>query len=218
MRRRFACALMIILCLSACKAGGDNSEQLALTQRTNMLAAGRCFMTAELSADYGDRVHEYTLSCEYVRNGDSVVTVIKPDIISGVSASISSGDSTLRFQDVSLDTGSIGDSGITPIGTLPAFARAWESGYINTTCYETVGDTECLLVSYLVGYDREETEYRTWFDKETMTPVKGEIYENGSVVIQCSFTGFQYGTEEKDDDNGATDPDMGGNITGQSGA
>ena len=63
MRKLLFCVPMMILLLSACTGGaeGNEAEELALQIRGEYLAAGGCTATAEITADYGQRVYTYTM-------------------------------------------------------------------------------------------------------------------------------------------------------------
>ncbi|MBE6991858.1 MAG: hypothetical protein E7430_04690 [Ruminococcaceae bacterium] len=188
MRKVLSFALMMTLLFSACKTAANDPGQAALDIRTRLLTAGEISLCADVQADYGERVYDYRLECDYVCKGDSSVTVIEPDIISGISATVSRSGTSLSFDGVSLDTGSLEGTELSPLGALPAMADAWCSGYISNTCAAQLNGTDCYFVSYLTGSGSDELEIRTWFDKSTLLPVYGEIVSGGSVVIYAGFT------------------------------
>ena len=86
---------MIILCLllSACGGGelGDRSEQLALDIRGDYLAMTACTATAEMTADYGQRVYEYSMEISWQREGETVLSITAPENIAGIQARIQNG-------------------------------------------------------------------------------------------------------------------------------
>lgn len=192
MRRIIAAALMITLCLAlaACAGMDSDAEKAALGFRTSLLAAGGCDMTARVVADYGDRVYEYTLECKYRRNAQGAVTVVEPEIIAGVTTTLEGKNTTLSYSDLNLDTGKLEGSELTPVGCLPSIALAWEEGYISTTGYESLDGVDCLLVTILTGYDSSHTEYRTWFEKDSMNPVRSEVIFGGRRIISCDYLNY----------------------------
>lgn len=188
MRRLIAVALMMTMCLTACRGADNEAEKEAIRKRTDLLSAGGCRLTAEVTADYGERVYEYTLECDYAYQGKSDIKVIKPEIVEGLSATMEYGNTMLSFDGLSIDTGILAEPELTPLGAVIMMADAWSAGYISGTCFEAADDIECLYVSYLVGYDNDELEYRTWFDKASLKPVKGEIISDGRAVIMIKYT------------------------------
>lgn len=188
MRKLAAFALMITLLFSACKTAANDPGQAALDVRTRLLADGCISLCADVKADFGEKVYDYRLECEYTCESGSTVTVVEPEIIAGISAAVSQSGASLSFDGISLDTGIIEGTELSPMGALPAMAEAWCSGYISNTCAAQVNGVDCYFISYLTGSGSRELEFRTWFDKTSLLPVYGEIVSDGSVVIYASFT------------------------------
>lgn len=186
MRRTIAAALMMTLLLCSCKAEA-NAAQSALDIRSAMLASPLLELEATVRADYGDTVYDYTLQCHFTRNGPSTVTILEPELIAGVTASVSDGGSSLSFDGAELDTGKLPNAQLTPMGALPAIAESWCSGYISSSGYERYEGKDCLMVCCLCGYGSEEVEYRTWFLREGYAPVHGEIISGGETVVFMDF-------------------------------
>ena len=73
MRMKRLCAPMMTLCLllAACGggSGGRGDEELALDIRAEYLGMAACAATAEITADYGQRVYEFTLDLQYTKGG-----------------------------------------------------------------------------------------------------------------------------------------------------
>lgn len=188
MRKVAAFALMMTLLFSACKTAANDPWQAALDIRAGLLADGGTKLSADVQVDYGERVYDYRLECDFARQKGSTVTILEPDIIAGISATVSPSGASLSFDGVSLDTGKLEGTELSPMGALPTMAEAWCSGYISNTCAANINGTDCYFVSYLTGSGSDELEIRTWFDKTTLSPVYGEIVSDGSVVIYASFT------------------------------
>ena len=101
MQRRSIAALMIsLLLLSACGHGaGERSFQTFRDTLTGSLVT----VTAQVRADYGDTVADYTLTCRELTDGYDL-TVIAPETAKGVGAHLRRGESTLTFERWSLKT------------------------------------------------------------------------------------------------------------------
>ena len=120
MQRRSIAALMIsLLLLSACGHGaGERSFQTFRDTLTGSLVT----VTAQVRADYGDTVADYTLTCRELADGYDL-TVIAPETAEGVGAHLRRGESTLTFDDILLPAGDLNAAGLTPLTALP-YARS----------------------------------------------------------------------------------------------
>lgn len=194
MRKRGLCALMMtLLLLSACGGEtGRGDDELALEIRTKYLAINNCAATMDVKADYGERVYEYTMELTYEKEGELVLTVTAPEHIAGVTARIADGAAIMEYDGVSLETGPLDDEGLSPVGAVPALLDAVREGYIAECCTETMGETECLRVTYRdpEAQPGTGTELTVWFSLTDAAMVRGEISVDGSMAVQCVFSNF----------------------------
>ena len=79
---------MPILVLSGC-GNSDKAMEEGMQLRQKMLSSAGCSFDATVTADYGDEIYEFTLSCQADERGDLGFTVISPDSISGVTGTVS---------------------------------------------------------------------------------------------------------------------------------
>lgn len=185
--------ILLLLILGGCGGNGKNSEEAqALEIRTDYLAMNACSGTAEIRADYGQRVYDYTIDFTWQKEGDMVLTITQPEELSGVTATLREGETLLQYEDVRLETGPISPEGLSPVDSLPAFLDYIRSGSITQCGTETLGAAEALRIQ--CG-DPEMapgsgTEAILWFDKETHALLQGELRSDGFTVIQCKLTAF----------------------------
>lgn len=191
--RKFLCALMMILTLTACggTGGGKEAEELALTIRGEYLAMTSCAANAVLTADYGQRIYRYEVAAA-VTGEETVLTLSAPDTVAGLTARLSGKEGRLEFDGAILETGALSGDGLTPMTAIPALLQAARSGYLDTCTLETLGETSALQV---VCRDPEipagtGTETALWFDPTTHALLRGEISSEGRCVIQCEFSQF----------------------------
>ena len=195
MHKRALCAPMmtLFLLLTACGGGaGTGNDQLALDIRADYLEMNGCAAKLDVTADYGQRVYEYSLALTYAREGDTLLTVEAPDIIAGVTARVSKDSAALEYDGVSLETGPLDDQGLSPLSAVPVLLTCAKESFIAESALETVGETEALKVTYR---DPESTpgtgrEVSIWFDTNTHAHLQGEILSDGYQVIRCTFTEF----------------------------
>lgn len=189
MRRSLVIVLTLML-LCSCSSKNNQTDDLALKFRADMLAAKSCTMTASITADYGDTEYDYDLGYTHCMNGDCELKVIGPALIAGLTAKLTDGGSSLEFDNVSLYSGKI--NGVNPLTSLHETMTAWESGYISQTGFEKLDDTDTLYMSVLTGSGDSELEYRSWFNEDTLTPIKAEIYSGEKAIILIEFTDFKF--------------------------
>lgn len=194
--REKLCALMIpLLLLTACGGkGGDEAEQLALDIRGKYLSMTGCTATVDMTADYGERVFACTVALDHTAGGETTLTLVEPDILRGVTARVSDGQSLLEFDGVAVDTGPLSPEGLSPMDCLPFLIREIREGFISQWGSEMLEEVDCVR---LTTSDPEQepgrgTETTLWFDRESFALVQGEIAVDGVVVLRCELTEFQW--------------------------
>ena len=186
MRKALLFAPMLMLLLTAC--GGEEKDPAAELQAQYANLAG-AVMEADVSCHYADEDRAYTLLCDYAPDR-STVTVLSPANLAGISATVENGTLTLSYEDVSLDAGGYSAAAISPVAALPKLMQAAASGYVTEKSEETVGERPCLRLACDLP-DDEGSVYTTWFDQETLLPLRSEISAEGTVVFEVAWTRFE---------------------------
>ena len=186
MRKALLFAPMLMLLLTAC--GGEEKDPAAELQAQYANLTG-AVMEAEVSCHYADEDRAYTLLCDYAPDR-STVTVLSPANLAGISATVENGTLTLSYEDISLDAGGYSAAAISPVAALPKLMQAAASGYVTEKSEETVGERPCLRLACDLP-DDEGSVYTTWFDQETLLPLRSEISAEGTLVFQVAWTRFE---------------------------
>ena len=176
---------MIALIFSAvsCARAGKGAEETVLDIRTELLEAERLVIGAVITADYGDRVYEFTV--KYTGSADAgEITVISPDSIAGVTAEVSQDGCTLVYDGARLDMGALTTGGMSPVEALPVLIAQWRGGFITASGFERLGDTDTVV---LMTDIEDNTKQKTWFDGRTHLPIRAELSDNGKLVVTCVF-------------------------------
>lgn len=193
MRKYVICVLMTALLLAGCGAAEeDGAEELALTIRGEYLAMDSCAAQASITADYGQRVYQYELAVS-VTEEETTLALTAPDTVAGLTARLSGEENLLEFDGVSVETGPLDSSGLSPVSAVPALLEAARSGYITACTLEedrTLLRVDCGDPALSPG---EGTETSLWFDAATHALTKAEISVDGFRVILCDFKGFTAG-------------------------
>lgn len=180
------------LLLTGCTGGGSSTkDKLEAAQSVYRTMSG-CTAQAEITADYGQRVYEFTLDLQYTKGGETVLTVTAPEDIAGVTARLKDGAATLEYDGASLETGELDGQGLSPVSALPALLNAVQTGFIAEVGREDLDETATLRICCR---DPEQApgagvETAVWFDLDTHGLVQGEISVDGARVILCRFTQF----------------------------
>lgn len=196
----------MITCGLLAGCGGQSQQERFESIRQPIDEAETISLTATVTANFTDKVEEFTLSCE-CRDGDWTLQVTQPEIIAGVTARISEGDSTLEYEDAILSTGDLTDSGITPIQVVPMVVEALADGYIDSLWTEE----DCLTAKLI--YD-DTVAVTIWFD-EANGPKAAELSENGTVKAACTIENFT--TEGSIQNESTEETDLGGDQSPSSG-
>lgn len=193
MRKRICSALMIgCLALTAC---GSTKQQRLESARTRIAEAQSMTMTAQVQADFGETIEQYTLAYSY-DGACWTALVMEPEIVAGVTARISKDASELEYDGTILTTGDLTGNGVAPISAVPLVHETLRDGM--TDCVWEEGE---LLAGTFV-YD-DAISVSVWFDAEGM-PTAAELTENGIVKAECMLTDVEikeaaHGTTEKAD-------------------
>ncbi len=166
--------LPFILCLILlCSCADDGKAQLA--EFTGIVSAvENISFTAEVSAQYDDKTAEFVLAYEQTGESSSV-SVVKPELLSGIRASLTGSELSLEFDGAVLDIGTLDDAELSPMSSLPLIVRAMREGHLEICWVE--GD---MIAARLIPSD--DYVVTLWIDA-SLTPRSAEVsYKERTVV------------------------------------
>lgn len=213
MRKTLFCVLMMTLLLTACGAGGsaeESPEALAAEIRGEYLNLKAWSSQLEFHADYGERVYDFTVDASWRKDGETVLTIIEPELIAGITARLSQDGVYLEYDGASLSTGPITATGMNPLDAVPWLMEQMSEGFMAQCTFETAEDeTQMLKVLFRdpEGTEGMGTEGALYFDPETRVPLYTEVYEDGFTVLTVRFQNFT--KEMTTDDEPADSADLG---------
>ena len=184
MRRPALCLLALLLVfplLAACRPN-QTAEERVLELRELFLTGPQQF-AAEITADYGDRVHQFTLRFDAAA---STLEVLAPDLIAGIVVEVSESGTVLHWSGAELNTGPLTADGLSPIAALPAIVFEWKEGLITSSHYETLDGIDTVVMTTAIS---DRVSHITWFDRETGFPIKANLLQDGVLVLKSIFEG-----------------------------
>ena len=177
----FFLVLLLIFALTACSREQPPGERVLEIRERFQTSTQR--FSAELTADYGDRVHHFTLRFD---SAASTLEVLAPEIIAGVVIEVSESGTVLSFEGAELNTGPLTEDGLSPLAALPMIVFQWKEGLITASHYETFQGIRTVVMTTDIS---DTVRHITWFDVETGIPIKAEILSDGFAVITVAFEG-----------------------------
>ena len=211
MRKLMSCVLMMTLLLAGCNAGGSGEESpddLAAQIRGEYLSLSAWTATVSVTADYGERVYDFVLDVSWEKEGETVLTVVEPELIAGITARLKEDGAYLEYDGASLSTGPLTGEGMTPLEAVPFLMEQLTSGYMARCDHETWDERQVLRVDCRDPEGEEGTgsECALYFDPDTHDLLRAELSYDGAVVLTAEFTDF---TKEMTSDDTTDDADLG---------
>ena len=176
MRQVFLLALTIAVVFSVCACTDMGKTEKISEEFEN---AQKIVLTAYVRADYGDKVYDFKLTCTQTPD-ETVIEVKAPEEIAGVRALCTENGYEVSYDGTVMTTGAVTRNGLSAIEALPCLISCWKDGYYIAILKETYIGRKMLVVDSRIT----DTVYqKTWFDEETLLPVKSEIMQSGKSVI-----------------------------------
>lgn len=204
----FAAALL----LTGCAARQSDARADAIQAR--YAAMGGYAARVETAVVRETETARYAL--EVVGDGESTrVTVLAPEELAGVAATVEGDALTLTFDGMALDAGSV-DPGVSALNAVDVALRAAAEGWIVEQNAERFADVDALRLCFETERGGEPLRVAVWFNEQGL-PLYAELERGGAVVAYLEFTDFalydkmEETTEKGEDGDGSTSQtDVGG--------
>jgi hypothetical protein len=190
--KKFRAVLALVLMTAgalapSCSGAGRRAEEKMLELRAAMLASDGFTATADIRADYGERVFDFKI--KYAGGADGgEIAILEPESLAGVTARVADGGASLLYDGAALDTGPLGD-GLSPAGIIPALISEWKTGFVDMLAEEKLGGRDTLAMTSALTESAAQT---TWFDEATGMPVRAEAESGGRTVLTVEFENVSY--------------------------
>ena len=182
--KKFGVLVILLLLLTGCSNASKEIER-GMALRSKLLQASSCTFDAEITADYGDKVYTFAMSCQGDPKGNLTFTVTAPETIAGITGKISSEGGRLTFDDTALQFDLMADEQVTPVSGPWIFLKTLRSGYLTSACTEE----EQLRLSIDDSYEEDALTVDIWLDEQD-TPIRSETLYDGRRILTLKIENF----------------------------
>ncbi len=175
--------LLALLVLTGC--GGKNAElERAMNLRAKLLASSVSF-DAEITADYGEEIHIFSLYCEGDKTGNLGFQVTAPETIADITGRIEAGEGKLTYRDTVLAFPLLAEDQLSPVSAPWIFYTTLRGGYLTAAGKEG----ELLRVTIDDSYEEDALKVDIWLDSQD-NPIRAEILYDGRRILTLSIENF----------------------------
>ena len=164
--KKYAVFCLLLLFLTGCSGTSDPMEA-GIGLRSRLLQATGCTFDAEITADYGDKIHIFSMKCKADANGSVTFTVAEPETISGIS-------------------GILAEEQLSPVSAPWILLRTLRSGNM-VAAWEESGAV-WLSVDDSFASDALRLDVRL---NETGLPEAADILYNGRRILSVAVANFE---------------------------
>lgn len=185
MRWKALKVLCVVFILCGCKKANGPLDN-AINLRNRILQSNGCSFSAEVTADYGEKLYAFSMNCICDKEGNLAFSVTKPETIAGITGKVSATGGALTFDDKVLAFQTIADGQITPVTAPWLMLKTLRGGYINGCTSENDG----YWISVDDSYQEDALRLNILINNDV--PVKGEIFWKGRRVMSVDVENFTY--------------------------
>lgn len=185
MRRALAIIAVCVLCLTACKEEKSLLSE-AIEFRADLVQAKGCRFTAELTADYGESIQQFSLSCQTDAQGATLLTVLAPQTLEGISARVTDEGGMIEYDGLGMEFGLLANGNVIPAAAPCMVVSCWTKEYIASAGQED----SYYRVSYQKNFDEKLLTVDTYF--ENGIPFCAEVCYNNSRVLKMTISDFAF--------------------------
>lgn len=180
--KRMLALLGLAFLLSGC-AQTELEQGMAL--RSKLLQAESCTFDAKVTADYGDRLYEFSMACVVDPEGTVTFTVTKPENISGISGKMDKSGGTITFDDTVLEFGLMAEDRLSPVSAPWVLMKALRGGYLKSAGTEENSSRLTMEDSF----QEDAMMVDVWLGADGL-PTRGEILCDGRRILTVEVENF----------------------------
>lgn len=185
MKRIAVCFLLLPLLLTAC--GQAKSEGKNIQDQYAGLHSAQ--MEADTVAHLAKEDRAFTLQCTYDSQQGATTTIIAPDDLKGISATIGNDGLRVSYQGTALSSGDL--ETVCPANCLPWLLESLAHGYLQSEGTESMDGVDCrCLTTETTAANGTKVVCTAWLDQNTLIPRYAEFLVGEKVVVSLVMNSF----------------------------
>ena len=181
--KKLSVLLIVLLFLGGCSGKQEELER-AMTLWAKLLAS-ECSFDAKITADYGDKLYVFAMTCQGDSRGNLAFTVTEPESIAGITGILSQDGGKLTFDDMALAFPLMADDQLTPVSAPWIFLKTLRGGYLTSANTEE----ELLHLTIDDSYEEDALQLDIWLDAQNL-PVQSDILYDGRRILTVQVSNF----------------------------
>ncbi len=177
--------LMAIFFLTGCSSA--DTAQDGLLQMRKDLESKACQFQADVRADFGEYIYDFSLNCQFDTAGTMTFSVIAPESISGISGTVSSAGGKLTFDGTALGFPLLADGELSPVTGPWLFMKGLRNGYLASWAQQGEG----IRLTIDDSFENAPMQMRVNLNHQ-MAPVSAEILWDGRSILSVQVGNFRY--------------------------
>ena len=174
-----------MLCALLCGCAREESVlEPAIEFRAALLQAGGCSFRAKIEADFGDRVEIFTVDCDLSEDGTARLTLIEPETLAGITATVTDRGGKITYDGMSVDFGLLANGNVIPAAAPALTALCWQGEYISAAGTEE----DVYRVTYEKDFDEKRLQIDTYFKNDL--PFFAEVCYNNQRILKLDISGY----------------------------
>ena len=185
MRLLIASILCITVLLSGCSHANAPTDK-ALALRNRILDSNGCSFSATITADYGEKVYQFSMDCVSDSEGNLTFSVVEPTSIAGITGKITDSGAGITFDNKVLAFPTIADGQVTPVTAPWLLIKTLRSGFLRGC---TTGEESYQII---IDDTYAEEALRLHIFVENGVPAESEIFWKERRILTVSVENFNY--------------------------
>ncbi len=181
--KRMVALFGLIFLLSGC---AQTELEQGMELRGKLLQAETCSFDANVTADYGDRLCQFSMNCSADKEGAVTFTVTKPENIAGISGKLDKSGGSITFDDTVLEFGLMAEDRLSPVSAPWVLIKTLRGGYLKSAG-RSDGVTRLSLDD---SYQEDALTVDVWLGEDGL-PTRGEILFNGRRILTVEVEKMQ---------------------------
>ncbi len=151
--------------------------------RSKILQAEECSFSVDITADYGDKLHSFSMDCVGDAQGNVRFTVTAPETLAGITGTVSETGGKLTFDGTALCFPLLADGALSPVSGPWVLLKTLRGGYLTSVAQEE----ELLHLTINDSYADDALVLDIWAGE---APVRAEILFDGRRILTLDVKDF----------------------------